>query len=280
MYPYIQIGSVSLYSYGLMLAISYTVAGYFFMQELKRKKLGADIGMMMTLIAIVAGVGGARLLSLFENWSAFLNDPIGMAFSSAGGQTFYGGLLLALAVTFLYLRHRKVRFLLVMDGLAPSLMIAYGIARIGCHLAGDGDYGYPTTLPWGTDYSQGIYPPSEAFRDIPEIASLYSEGIVPDHTLIHPTPVYEFLLCTLLFLILWNIRKVIQTEGKLLMLYLVFTGLERFFIEFFRISPRIALGLTGAQMISVILVIAGVIGWKILAARSARIDATGDTRAL
>lgn len=279
MHPLVQIGSVTFYSYGLMLAISFSIGGYVFMQELKRKELEPDLLIMLTLISVVAGLVGAKLLSLLENWGAFLNDPIGMAFSSSG-LTFYGGLLLVIATSYLYLRKRKIRFLPVMDCVVPSLLIAYGIARIGCHLAGDGDYGYPTSLPWGTDYSQGTYPPSLAFRNIPEIASQYPGGIVPDHTLINPTPVYEFLICAVLFSIFWRARKNIRPDGKLLMLYLVAAGLERFFIEFFRISPRIAIGLTGAQIISAVLVFTGVIGWHILASRSARVNSTSDERAL
>lgn len=263
MYPAFQIGTVTLYSYGLMLTTAFSVAAYFFMGEIKRKGLPPDLGIKLTLISVVGGLVGARLLSLLENRDAFLRDPLGAALSS-GGFTFYGGLLLVIATGYLYLRKRRIRFLPVMDCVVPSLLIAYGIARIGCHLAGDGDYGYPTTLPWGTDYSQGIYPPSLAFRNIPEIAGQYPGGVVPDHTPCDPVPIYEFLICAGLFWVFWRARTHISPDGKLLMLYLVAAGIERFFIEFLRISPRIAFGLTGAQIISVVLVSAGLLGLHIL----------------
>jgi prolipoprotein diacylglyceryl transferase len=211
----------------------------------------------------VVGIVGARVVSLIENWQAFLNAPIEMALFS-GGLTFHGGLLLAILANFLYLRHHKIGFLPMIDAAIPSYLIAYGIARIGCHLAGDGDYGFPTTLPWGTDYSQGVHPPSLAFSGFPEIASQYPGSIVPDHTPCHPTPIYEFLICETLFLIFWRIRKNVRPEGQFLMMYLVFAGLERFFIEFLRINPRIAYGLTEAQFVAIMMICAGMIGWRML----------------
>jgi phosphatidylglycerol:prolipoprotein diacylglycerol transferase len=136
-------------------------------------------------------------------------------------------------------------------------MIGYGVARLGCHFAGDGDYGFPTTLPWGTDYSKGTYPPSVAFRPFPEITSHYPNGIVPDNTLCQPTPVYEFIICTILFLIMWKYRKSIKPDGAMFALYLMLAGAERFLIEFLRINPRLAFGLSEAQLISIPMMLIG-----------------------
>ena len=115
------------------------------------------------LLAIIFGIVGSKLFDLFENWDRFLEDPIGMAFSP-GGLTFYGGLILAIIAIYIYAKRKKIPFLVLADAAAPALAIAYGIGRIGCHLAGDGDYGIPTNLPWGTDYSNGTVPPSVMFR--------------------------------------------------------------------------------------------------------------------
>jgi phosphatidylglycerol:prolipoprotein diacylglycerol transferase len=256
----LQIGPFTIYGYGLMLAIGFIVGSYLITYDMKRRGMDPNLGNTITLIALFAGVAGSKILFLFENWSYFLDDPIGMAFSPSG-LTFYGGFLLATLAIYLYLKKRGISFLLAADAIAPGLLIAYGIARIGCHLAGDGDYGFPTTLPWGTDYSKGTYPPSIAFRNIPEIASKYPGGIVPDNTLCHPTPMYEFLVCGILFWILWRLRTKLQPEGKLFMLYLIFAGLERFAIEFIRVNPRSSLGLSEAQFIALALVLTGLLGW-------------------
>ena len=257
----LQIGPFTIYGYGLMLAIGFIIGSYLITIEIKRRGLDPNLGNTITLIALIAGVAGSKILFLLENWDYFVEDPFGMAFSPSG-LTFYGGFLLAALSIYMYLKKRGIKFLLGADAIAPGLLLAYGIARIGCHLAGDGDYGFPTSLPWGTDYSKGTYPPSIAFRNVPEIAGRYPGGIVPDHTLCHPTPVYEFLLCAILFLVLWRLRTRLQPTGKLFMLYLIFAGLERFFIEFIRVNPRFALGLSEAQLIALALVCVGVIGWS------------------
>jgi phosphatidylglycerol:prolipoprotein diacylglycerol transferase len=262
----LQIGPFTIYGYGLMLAIGFIVGSYVLTSELKRKGLDQNLGNTITLIALVAGIVGSKVLFLLENWGYFLEDPVGMTFSPSG-LTFYGGFLAAAFSIFLYLRKRKIRFLIAADAVAPGLLLAYGIARIGCHLSGDGDYGIPTTLPWGTDYSKGTYPPSIAFKSMPEIANKFPGGIVPDNTLCHPTPVYEFLICALLFWVLWRLRGKKLPEGSIFMLYLVFAGLERFFIEFIRVNPRAFLGLSEAQLIAVALIVIGAYGWHMISRR-------------
>jgi len=144
-------------------------------------------------------------------------------------------------------------------------MLGYGVARIGCHLAGDGDYGFPTDLPWGAVYSNGTYPPSLAFRDFPEIVQKYGiNGVVPDTIRVHPTPIYEFILSVILFLIMWKLRKKNFFDGKMFMIYLIFYGSSRLMIEFIRLNPRILFGLSEAQLISIILIMIGFIGLKFL----------------
>ena len=262
----LQIGPFTIYGYGLMLAIGFIVGSYLITYDMKRRGMDPNLGNTITLIALIAGVAGSKILFLFENWSYFVEDPLGMAFSPSG-LTFYGGFILATYAIYLYLKRRGIRFLLATDAIAPGLMIAYGIARIGCHLAGDGDYGFPTSLPWGTDYSRGTYPPSIAFRNVPDIASKYPGGVVPDHTLCHPTPIYEFLICAILFSGLWRQRTRLQPEGKLFMLYLVLAGMERFSIEFIRVNPRSSVGLSEAQFIALGLVLVGAIGWYVLSSK-------------
>ena len=261
-----KVGPFTVYSYGLMLAIGFIVASYTMTLEYRRKKLDANLAGTITLIALVGGVAGSKILYLLEHWSYFVLDPAGMAFSP-GGLSYFGGFFLATLAIYLYGRSKKIPFLTIADGTSPGLMIGYGIARLGCHFAGDGDYGFPTTLPWGTDYSHGTYPPSEAFRNFPEITSKFPNGIVPDTTPCHPTPVYEFIICAILFAILWRYRKRFETRGMMFMVYLMLAGAERFLIEFLRINPRVFLGLSEYQLMSFGLILAGLAGWYILSKR-------------
>ena len=228
-----------------------------------------DLATAITFIALVGGVLGSKLLFLFENSKDFISEPFGLAFSPSG-LTFFGGLILVTALLYWVCRKAGLPFLGMADATAPSLLLAYGIGRIGCHLAGDGDYGFPTTLPWGTDYSKGTYPPSFAFRDFPEITSKFPGGVVPDTTLCHPTPMYEFLLCGVLFLLLWRFRKALKPDGKIFMLYLIFAGAERFSVEFIRVNPRVMLGLSEAQLIALALLLIGAYGWYRLSTKASR----------
>lgn len=256
MYPELfNIGPFTVYSYGLMLGIAFITASYFLTKEVERKKLDPVLATNITLLAIIFGIVGAKLFHLFENWKDFLNNPVDMAFSP-GGLTFYGGLIFAIIAIWIYMKRKNIPFPVIADVAAPSLALAYGIGRIGCHFAGDGDYGIPTTLPWGTNYENGTVPPSHMFRGS-EIASAYPNGIVPDNTPLHPTPIYEFLVAVIIFSILWKLRKKEWSDGKLFMFYLVFSGTSRLLVEFIRLNPRLTLGLSEAQLISIGLILIG-----------------------
>ena len=266
MYPRLfSIGPITVYSYGLMLGIGFMSASWVLMRELKRKGLDPNLSSNITVLAIVFGIAGSKILYLIENWEYFVKSPVTMAFSP-GGLTWYGGFILATAAIWVYVRWwKKIPFLKICDATAPGLMLAYGIARIGCHLAGDGDYGVPTDLPWGCVYANGTYPPSAAFREFPQIVSQYGvNGVVPDTIPVHPAPLYEFFYGVLLFYILWKVRLHFTIDGKLFMVYLMLSGVARILVELVRINPRILFGLTEAQLISSAIVLIGLIGFQIL----------------
>jgi phosphatidylglycerol:prolipoprotein diacylglycerol transferase len=260
-----QIGPVSVYSYGLMLGISFIVASYLLSIEFKRKKMEENAAINITFISLIGGLIGAKLLYVIEEWPVISAMPFNKIFStdvlfSPQGLTWYGGFILATVLIYIYVRYKKIPFLRVCDAAAPALAIGYGIARIGCHLSGDGDYGIPVSMfaswvPWGTNYSKGIVPPSVAFRGT-SIAEKFG-GVVPDNTLCHPTPVYEFILGLIIFFILWRYRKIFKLDGHLFFLYLILSGIARFMIEFIRINPRILFGLSEAQLISILFIMGG-----------------------
>ncbi len=253
-----KIGPFNVYSYGLMLGIGFLLGSYVLAAHLKRNRLDPAMASTITVIAVVFGISGAKILYLIEDWSLFIRDPVGMAFSP-GGLTWYGGLTLGVIAVFVYLKRKRAPALKVWDGIGLGLMLGYGVARLGCHLSGDGDYGFPTNLPWGTDYSHGIYPPSRAFAIFPQIASQYPGGIVPDNTPCHPTPVYEMILGIIGFAILVQLRKRDWPVGKLFAWYLMLSSVFRFSVEFLRLNPRMMFGLSEAQLISIVVFVAGLL---------------------
>ena len=118
-----------------------------------------------------------------------------------------------------------------------ALAIGYGIGRIGCQLAGDGDYGVATDLPWGMAYPNGVVPTLEK---------------------VHPAPVYETLLGLAIFAILWRLRLRFEKPGQLFSLYLVLAGAARFAVEIIRLNPDVVWGLSAAQLISLVMIAAGI----------------------
>lgn len=255
----VTIGPIAVYSYGLMLALAFIIGSYLLSKELERKKFDPSLATSITLMSLILGIIGAKLFHLLEHFDRFLNNPIDETLSPAG-LIFYGGLLLAIAGVYFYVKiKKKIPFLTIADAASPALALSYGIARIGCHLSGDGDYGIPTELPWGVNYENGIVPPSYAFQGS-EIAKLYPGGIVPDSTPLHPTPIYELIAAIIVFSILWKLRKNEWIDGKLFMFYLILTGFPRLLVEFIRLNPIVAFGLSQAQIVSVFLIIGGFYG--------------------
>jgi prolipoprotein diacylglyceryltransferase len=94
----------------------------------------------MTLIAAFAGLIGAKIFHNLENWDDFVKSPI-ESLISFSGLTFYGGLICATLAIAYYAKKNNIPFIHLADAAAPALMVAYAIGRIGCQVAGDGDWG-------------------------------------------------------------------------------------------------------------------------------------------
>lgn len=274
----VEIGPIKIYSYGLMLGIGFLLGSYILSLEFRRKGINPNLASNITILALIFGIAGAKMLYLIENWSAFVQDPLDMAFS-AGGLTWYGGFFVGLVAVVLYVRAKKIPILRFLDALGIALLLAYGVGRLGCHFAGDGDYGFPTELPWGTNYEKGTYPPDRAFRifyESEEMRKQFSWLIerfpngVPANTPCHPTPVYEMLLGVGGFLLMWlYFRKKSYPDGRLFAIYLVMSSLFRFSVEFLRLNPRLLFGLSEAQLISMVLFVVGVV-WLVVSTRKQR----------
>lgn len=264
MYPEIgKIGPIPIHSFGLMVAIAFLTANYLFTKEVKRRGYGDDVASVVTFFAFIGGLVGAKLFHLLENFSEFMANPVDAIFNP-GGLTFYGGLILSIGLIYIYTRRKKIKFLVLADAAAPSLILAYGIGRIGCQLAGDGDYGIPTDLPWAMGYPNG-YVSTLSARNLELVEyfkNIFPGREIPTDIKVHPAPVYETLIAVLCFAILWKLRKRPALAGWLFGLYLIFAGLERLSVEFIRINP-LYWGLSQAQWISILMIIlGGYMMWK------------------
>ncbi|HVG14759.1 MAG TPA: prolipoprotein diacylglyceryl transferase [Chitinophagaceae bacterium] len=224
----------------------------------------------ITILALIFGLLGAKLFDIFENWSDFIKYPAAYIFSG-GGLTFYGGLICATIAIIIYARKHKIPVRHLADAIAPPLMIAYAIGRIGCHVSGDGDWGIenPAANPfaWLPDWLWSFTYPNnviEAGVPIPGCEGKYCMQLPQP---VYPTPFYETIACSVLFLVLWMVRKKIRPAGALFAFYLILNGLERFLIEKVRVNNRLDfLGLrpTQAEIISSGLILMGIVIWILL----------------
>jgi phosphatidylglycerol:prolipoprotein diacylglycerol transferase len=228
-----------------MLAIAFLVAGALTRRELNRKGMNGEIASSFVFWAAVGGIGGSRLWAIAEDWRSFLDHP-GSAIFSGAGFVWYGGLLGgALAVSLVIWRH-KLNWLRAVDGIAPGLALAYGVGRIGCQLAGDGDWGTVSDLPWAMAYPNAI------------VGWDYPPGVR-----VHPAPLYETILAAGIFAVLWSIRKRPLRDGTVFWWYLLLTSMARFLVEFVRINKHMLLGFTHPQVFSIALIV--IAAWRLLA---------------
>jgi phosphatidylglycerol:prolipoprotein diacylglycerol transferase len=277
----IDIPAISINSFGLMLGLAAFIGSIILGREMHRRKLKRELAGTITVVALVAGIIGAKLLHLIENWDSFLANP-GSAFSPSG-LTWYGGFVLGVSSLIIYVRWKNIPVLRFLDSLAVALILAYGIGRVGCHLAGDGDYGIPTTLPWGTIYSHGTVKPSSILKEYfdrnpderefwhydslrTQLAGVDDLGVpyyrFDETTPCHPTPIYELLLGIAGYFLLVSFWKPNFPDGRLFAAYLMLAATFRFLVEFLRLQPRLAAGLSEAQLFAIAFFVLGLVAFS------------------
>lgn len=208
----------------------------------------------MTLIAAITGFSGAKLFHHLEHFNDLVADPLVLFRDPFSGLTFFGGLIGGAIGVLWYANKHGINWKHMLDIGGPSMMLAYGVGRMGCHFSGDGDWGIenlapkPDGLSWLPDWAWAYDYPNNV------------HGIILENP-VWPTPVYEIIMALSIFAILWSIRKKF-VPGVLFSIYFIFAGLERFSIESIRVNPDQFKGVafTQAEIISMVMVLLGVIG--------------------
>lgn len=219
----------------------------------------------MVIFAAISGFIGAKIFHNLENWNEFIQDPIGnlVAFS---GLTFYGGLIMGTLAVVYYARKYNMPVIHLADAIAPGLMLGYAIGRIGCQVSGDGDWGIVNSLPkpfsWLPDSFWAYRYPHNVLNEGVPIPGCVGEYCNQLPQAVFPTPLYESIVCLILFGVLWFIRKRIHIAGRLTAVYLMMNGVERFLIEKIRVNTTYDFGSfqpTQAELISTILFLGGML---------------------
>jgi phosphatidylglycerol:prolipoprotein diacylglycerol transferase len=107
---------------------------------IKTKKYPHQMVADIILIAAISGFAGAKIFNALETWDSFIHNPI-ESLLSGSGLTYYGGLILAIVALYFFAKKKNFSFKSLCDAVAPTLILAYGIGRLGCQFAGDGDWG-------------------------------------------------------------------------------------------------------------------------------------------
>lgn len=218
------------------------------------------------LIAAIFGLIGAKLFDAVEHLDELFSDPVGTLFSFSG-LSFYGGLIVAAFAVAWYCERNKIGTPYIADAIAPALILAYAVGRIGCQLSGDGCWGIinthpmPEWLSWLPSWVWSFEYPHNVINEGVRMANCHGAHCYVLPYPVYPTPLYETLMGLIIFVILWSIRKRMAVPGYVFSVYLILNGVERFLIERIRVNiPYDFLGMkvTQAQIIAVILVLVGI----------------------
>lgn len=268
-------------TFGFFIGLALLFSYFLLDKELKRKtfdrilsgsynKHGAyrrpqDQASTIIVLALFFGIIGARIFSILEYPRPFLEAPLYVLFSSSGF-TYYGGLIVGAVAVLIYAKRIGLNATHLLDAASPALMFGYAIGRLGCHLSGDGDWGVNNISPkpswlnimpdwlWSYDYPHNVINEGVVMPDC------YDKFCSVLETPVYPTPLYEFIFCSVVFIGLWLLRKRMNVPGLMFSIYLLINGVERFAIEQIRVDAEyeiFGIMIKQAEIISVALITTG-----------------------
>jgi len=241
-----HIGNIAVGWYGIMVALAViTLVTWALVSVKKGSGLTYNIVVNGAIVGIPSGVIFARVLHVIDQWDYYMQNP-GQIIGGSG-LTIWGAVLGAALGVWIYSRFSKISFGHLADVIAPGIILAQAIGRVGCTILGD-DYGYATTLPWGFVYTHPDSPANQAV------------GLTPTH----PVVTYEIIFNLIVFGILMMLRKKLKPDGSLFLVYLSLYSVWRIGSDFLRTGTDFLFGLHQAQIIGIIVLIIAIVlmAWR------------------
>ncbi len=241
-----QIGDFIFPVYGPIIAIGYLCALFLAVHLSKKEGMDGSKAFDLGLVGLVSSIIGAKLLYLIVELKYFIAHPEEIIGTLRVAGVFYGGLLLGIPVCFWYIRKHKMGWWKTADNFAPSIALGQSIGRIGCLMAGC-CYGKECHLPWAVTFTDPV---------------AHKITNVPLNVPVHPSQLYMSMGLMVLFAILMYMHKHKKFDGQIISSYLIFYGIDRFIMEFFRGDDRGFLFnhlLSTSQFISILSVLTGVV---------------------
>lgn len=219
---------------GVMLGLNYRLL----QRDLKASYLKLDNNELINMLisSVLGAIAGARIVFILLHIDFYFSPAtptVELISIWEGGLSFWGGLLGGALTLFMTCEFKEVSFSGFCDLIAPYLMVSHGLGRIGNFLHGEA-FGLPTQLPWGVIFKYG--PAADQYFGQP----------------LHPTMLYESILCFFGFIILFGIRKKSFRSGFMISLYLLLYSSFRFSLSFFRADEFMFLGYYATHLLSII----------------------------
>ncbi len=239
----ISIGSFYLPTYGVLVALGFLAGLWVAVKLARRSGISPELVTNLAVYCALAGLVGAKILMIIFDWGREDRAPIFSLATLQAAGVWQGGLVLAIIVAILYIRHNKLPALETFDAFAPGIALGHAIGRIGCFMAGC-CWGNQCDRPWAVTFHN------------PDAAAMTG---VPLGVPLHPSQLYEVATELALFAFLyWRFGKA-HTPGRLLGMYLLISSAARFLIEFTRFHEQgLHGGLSLTQWIAIPLAIGGV----------------------
>jgi phosphatidylglycerol:prolipoprotein diacylglycerol transferase len=246
------IGPFTLAWHGLFAAVAIIVGIFLALRLLRGAGISEDQTYSVALWAVIGGIIGARLFHVIDAWDYYSRNPLQILAINEGGLAIYGAIVVGslAAVVYMLLRHIPVRRFL--DAGAPALVLGQAIGRIGDIINGE-HHGIPTDWPIGVRY---VHP-----------NTLGEPGKV-----VHLAVGYEMVWDLIVLAVLLRFRNSFKSDGMLFALYAALYSFGRFFISFFRVDTIVALGLSQAQVIALVVLVLALIGFAVLSARPRQME--------
>lgn len=245
MHPIIlKLGPLTIHSYGVMIALSFAIGTLLAVRRAEARGIPGEKITDLSLLILVAAMVGARILYVIPHWGEFSKDPIDVLRIWEGGLTLFGGVLLAVASSYVFVRRERLSWAKVADSCAVPLALGLGIARIGCFLNGC-CHGRPTDGPLGI-----VFPEDSV-----------AHGVFPGQAVV-PTQLFESAFGFFLLGVLLAVERRKPRDGVSILVVLIGYSTFRFLVDFLRYYEGSMLVTLGGVALSVnqVLSLIGLVG--------------------
>ena len=240
----LELGPITIYWYSITMFLAILTATILIVIESKKQKVNKDDLIDLIFYGIICGILGARIYYVLFNLDYYLQDPIEIIKIWHGGIAIHGAIIGGLIFLIFFSKKKKLNVLKMMDIIAVGLIIAQAIGRWG-NFFNQEAHGGETTL---------------SFLKSLHLPNFIIEGMHINGVYYHPTFLYESIWCLLGFIILLIVRKNKKINiGQLSGIYLVWYGIERFFVEGLRTDSLMLASIKVAQVVSIIYIISGIV---------------------